>query len=923
MPQIVNIVCLDIFKDSSRSDSDNFTAPQVSNTLAEDETAETERSKAAAKRSTKAKSSVGNYKRLNIKKKFGRNSNRSFNVVRKAKFQSWRTSKQRAKYSDNKCFECGLAGHMAAACPNVFDASAVNNDEQLEGEAGQAFLAQFNMPNSSNSCRPLFTSPTDAAIEPLLHKCLTDFGLSDFRPNQQETIARVLSGRSTLLIAPTGSGKSLTYQMAAYAYWQRQRTFALIVSPLISLMQDQLANAPSGLRVASYNSSQSEAEKKSVVNSLLSRGVACLFISPECLVAGQQPPVPDFFDRISFVCIDEAHCLVEWSTNFRPAYLHVFKVLEQRIGRRLTVLGLTATATKDVQQMICHNLGMDMEGDVLGRTSVPANHRLAVTLTTENEKMNKLVALLQAEPFKSCRSIVVYATRREQTEKLESYIRTSMQFNKDIGEVNKLVRAYHAGLSANDRRHIQQRFVAGKLRIIVATIAFGLGINNGHIDGVIHFNMPKSFDNYLQEIGRAGRLGQAAYCHLLLDTNCDELYQLQKFIYANGMDRWSLRRLVRKIYQPCKCRLLSNLGDDNDDCEPMETQDDDGSARTSKTTTTCHGHQVAIPIVEEEVELDLRSETIYTLLLYLATNRVLDHVPPIELLPSGNDLCTITCYDEGNSAAMKKLMASNELLELALMTAPKVKGKSDESQFTFSLSLVGRLKNLSVTELRARYRQLEWKEPKAPGERWKRTNQTVRFSGYAYNLKSVGTLSDADIEAITEHLVQLVNGHEALEVQSLRQVYSTFRAHALPTNADEASRKSNSDQMKQFLNDYFNARPTPKPMELEMMNLPAQFINNTGYDLGSITGDIFECIQAHYEEGLNTARKVARVLQGISSPKFPAIIWGMVRRHWRSYEKIDFQYLMELCQKQLQLSYSVRHGNDKKDGQHNKRVVAK
>ncbi|NXK84660.1 RECQ4 helicase, partial [Amazona guildingii] len=271
-----------------------------------------------------------------------------------------------------------------------------------------------------------------------------------------------------------------------------------------------------------------------------------------------------------FACIDEAHCVSEWSHNFRPCYLRLCKVGEGRIhptrgGRnpignspsclpspsrqvlrdRLGVrcfLGLTATATLATARDVVQHLGIPPEeGITVHSAAVPPN--LLLTVSMDRDRDEALISLLQGERFGSLDSIIVYCTRREETTRIAALIRTCLQGiplreppgardpQQDTARGKKakakrslhrrplpwLADSYHAGLSAAERRRVQKRFMSGQLRVVVATVAFGMGLDKADVRGVVHYNMPKDLESYVQEIGRAGRDGAAAHCHLFLD----------------------------------------------------------------------------------------------------------------------------------------------------------------------------------------------------------------------------------------------------------------------------------------------------------------------------------------------------------------------------------------------------------------------
>lgn len=276
--------------------------------------------------------------------------------------------------------------------------------------------------------------------------------------------------------------------------------------------------------------------------------IKILFISPEklqsqsflSLVKSKQIP------RISFLCVDEVHCLSEWSHNFRPAYLLLNHVLKTEL-KSPCVLGLTGTATEGTKDSICSMLDIDRLTGVLSGPVIRDN--LAMTVSLESERDTALLHLLQSPKFAAMDSILIYVMKQVQADALAAFLRVR----------NFSAESYHAGKSTQDRQRIQERFMnanahrggtttggSGGIRILCATIAFGLGLNKANIRSVIHYSMPKSLENYIQEIGRSGRDGLPSYCHMFL--NQTDYLSLRSLAYANGMDLGSLLRLIKKLF---------------------------------------------------------------------------------------------------------------------------------------------------------------------------------------------------------------------------------------------------------------------------------------------------------------------------------------------------------------------------------------
>ncbi|XP_058126269.1 uncharacterized protein LOC131267412 isoform X2 [Anopheles coustani] len=393
------------------------------------------------------------------------------------------------------------------------------------------------------------------------------FGHKSFRHGQERAVMRVLCGMSTLVTLSTGAGKSLCYQLPAYLYRQKRQCITLVISPLVSLMEDQVHGMPDFLNAHCLHTNQTPKVRDRTMAAIKAGEVDVLLISPEAVVAGEKSTGFGSLLRelppIAFACIDEAHCVSQWSHNFRPSYLMICKVLKEKLGVR-TILGLTATATVQTRQSIVSHLAIpDGLSGIISDIPLPDN--LLLTVSRDPNRDTALVELLLSERFNSLQSIIVYCTRRDDCERVATFVRTCFQdaaraaaeanTNKRR-RMNYVAEPYHAGMPASRRRTIQNAFMSGELRIVVATIAFGMGINKADIRAIIHYNMPKNFESYVQEVGRAGRDGLLSHCHLFLDNRGNDRNELRRFIFANSIDRHVIRKLLQKIFVPCACAQI-------------------------------------------------------------------------------------------------------------------------------------------------------------------------------------------------------------------------------------------------------------------------------------------------------------------------------------------------------------------------------
>jgi len=351
------------------------------------------------------------------------------------------------------------------------------------------------------------------------------FGHETFRPGQAEVIGKLLEGRSVLALFPTGSGKSLCYQLPAMLL----EGLTIVVSPLIALMKDQVDTLRAHRIPAGRLDSTLEADEAGAILAALGSGrLKLLYLSPERLANEA------FLRRlegikVALFAIDEAHCLSEWGHNFRPDYLRLPDVARRLAAER--VLALTATATPSVARQVRERFGIAAEDHVQTGFSRP-NLRFRVHPCAGAERERKLTALF--EEADSCPAIV-YTTLQETTEKIAALLRRS----------GIAARAYHAGMRDTDRAEVQDRFMSGDVPVVVATVAFGMGVDKADIRRVIHFNLPKSPENYLQESGRAGRDGLPSTCDLL--ACADDITTLENFVYGDTPTPSALKSLVEHV----------------------------------------------------------------------------------------------------------------------------------------------------------------------------------------------------------------------------------------------------------------------------------------------------------------------------------------------------------------------------------------
>lgn len=366
---------------------------------------------------------------------------------------------------------------------------------------------------------------TDRHSAPYLYQQLKQqFGFDTFRDGQLEAIQQVIQGQSTLAIFPTGSGKSLCYQLSAI----NLPHLTLVISPLLALIQDQLIFLKStGINAASIDSSLNQQEIQSVMHSVKQGECKILMVSVERF---KNERFRQFLSQvtISQLVVDEAHCISEWGHNFRPDYLKIPQICQTFSIPQ--VLLLTATATKKVKLDMCDRFGIKAQ-HVIQTGFYRNNLNLQVVPVAKLDKSQQLTCQIQA----LFGSGIVYVTLQQTAEQVASTLISN--------GIN--ARAYHAGMDSQARQSIQQQFMSNQIQVIVATIAFGMGIDKSDIRFVIHYDLPKSIENYSQEIGRAGRDGQASTCITL--ANLDGLNTIENFVYADTPDLQDIEKLLNII----------------------------------------------------------------------------------------------------------------------------------------------------------------------------------------------------------------------------------------------------------------------------------------------------------------------------------------------------------------------------------------
>ncbi|TPX44388.1 hypothetical protein SeMB42_g04348 [Synchytrium endobioticum] len=685
-----------------------------------------------------------------------------------------------------------------------------------------------------------------------------------FRSGQLQATKSVLEGKSTMLILPTGTGKSLCYQLPAYVlkrlHQSKQviRGFTLVVVPTVSLAQDQLRRLPWALSGETLSGLSTKLTLDSM-SKLFEEGggsvVDVLFVNPERLHTPfwtrlmQSHTLPSLW----LTCIDEVHCLSEWSHNFRESYLYLKKIVMTDMNSHC-ILGLTATATVLIRKKVCRMLDIPEENCIVTDRVLPDNLRLTATRVAESDDRNALLlTLLRTPMFAKMNSIIIYVMYQNQADRLSQYLRVR----------SLSVDAYHAGLAESIRTHVQRRFMTGELRIVVATVAFGLGLDKSDVRGIIHFSLPRSMEHYVQECGRAGRDGLESICHAFVSK--EEYVRLRSFAYSEGIDQPTIWRFLKKAL-PDKV---------------------DGRAFGGKEkSVNIH----ALDIAEMERLFDVKESVLKTILSYIE----LEPNSPIKIAPD-TPARFIIKFGSDNLAEMAD---NDDVLEAMLKLNAKV-----ANQLNVDTLKMCRLGNISPSDLQSKLWHYQKKkvltfESEAPSfcleikDHWFGFAQDERDSAveqWRDNLaKSTRNIEVSKVLKI-DSLYQLLHQSSTTtlyEHSAFYNLVTSLRDDALDAERETALRSSISayfmDEKKLLMPGPIKdpdlaerAKTQKKAMEFEVRI----FVNQ-------------------HSELLTTGRCVARIMHGLGSPRFPATEWSRTKQ-WNAFAFIPFMDIATHAQSEI------------------------
>ncbi|XP_006809987.2 ATP-dependent DNA helicase Q4 [Neolamprologus brichardi] len=759
-------------------------------------------------------------------------------------------------------------------------------------------------------------------------------------------------------------------------------------------LRRQLSGLPAKLKAACIHSNMTMKQREAAIEKVKSGQVCLLLLSPEALVGGGGSgsgclPSAQELPPVAFACIDEAHCVSEWSHNFRPCYLRLCKVLRERLGVRC-LLGLTATATLSTALDIAKHLEIsDQAGIAVRSAAVPPNLNLSVS--TDREKDQALVSLLKGDRFGCLDSIIVYCTRREETVRVAALLRTCLQGvllkenkksssssrseNNPVGQrkkelARKKIRkplkwqaeSYHAGLSGSERRRVQNNFMCGELRIVVATVAFGMGLDKSDVRGIIHYNMPKSFESYVQEIGRAGRDGEPAHCHLFLDPEGGDLHELRRHIYADTVDYYTVKRLVQKVFPACKCKQIhqkqQELFKDVEDSELLEVMDvcDQESSMNSSAQQDMSDKDESQPAAAPESDVSSaglatredddkrekrnedemkkqtedqrdnrerdqeeersdwpRERVCHT---HERAIPIQETIEALDITEEGVE--TLLCYLELHSQRFVELLHPTlSVCKVSCYDGPRQLQKITKICPPIAVVLARRR---MAGERVEQCDQLEfdvievadtmgWQLPLVKrGLRqlqWStdraggRSGVLVEFSSPSFYFRSYGDLSDEEMDRVCQFLHKRVQDQERTQLYQLTACFKAFKSVAY---CSVLSCVDDLDESRSLQLKSLLSEYFDKRRDGDHALKPFDLEELDKYKLldweDQIRADIRSFLSNRSDEKFS-GRAVARIFHGIGSPCYPAQTYGKDRRYWRKYIQFDFNQLIRLATQEI------------------------
>ncbi|GAX75225.1 hypothetical protein CEUSTIGMA_g2669.t1 [Chlamydomonas eustigma] len=685
-------------------------------------------------------------------------------------------------------------------------------------------------------CTQLVSTPGDVTDCQLQMVLKAVFGHDDFRGRQLEVIRSVLKGDPLLAILPTGAGKSLCYQLPAALL----PGLVLVVSPLLALMRDQLDRLPEGLPGAMLWGGQTRSEADVVIQDAARGALKLLYIAPEKLLT---PVVLQALLRlpqgISLVCVDEAHCVAEWGHSFRPAYFRLGHVLRSVLRPR-GVLALTATATRPTEQCIAQVLGLPAES-VVRDAPMRENLRLKVLhvngASQSGQAVKSIVKLLKDGELRDCARVIVYCAYQLQADDAA----------KTMSVYSIRAASYHAGKPMEKRLQIQKDFADGKVRVVVATVAFGMGVDMSCLGAVIHLTMPRSLEDYVQQVGRAGRDGSEGTCWLVLD-NCDH-ERLRSLSCSNAVEESSVLAFLGKVF-----KISSD------------------AASNPSAGSSAFG---VLSVLETSTELDISEETMETVLSYLQGHDSKGH---IAVLPSTSNSVAVTFH-----VASSSLDQRHPIVTQLAACRPRV----TSGVHRVPMAKLVEVSQKSPSQILAELAQLA-------------ASYAIHFElsrGKALAWRVISMPQVDQLPALASSLFERLTKQQALNVRRLDIVHAV-----MATAAKEVDSERQETVLRSHIHTYFNC-------SVEVPEVPAGCDLPVKEASTLAAGEVAAFLLSNREDILHrsgedlSATAVARIFHGLATPSYPADQWRKCG-FWGKFTKWDFLSLREVARTELQKFYT-------------------
>ncbi|KAK8928866.1 ATP-dependent DNA helicase Q-like 5 [Platanthera zijinensis] len=640
--------------------------------------------------------SEGNFVRLNI------------NGYGRKKFSSRYGNKRVFSSSASRRYYRGSAKKMSSVLDvSTMQSKILEADEELVKVAAEEARVE----------------PSDEKLRKLLK--LTH-GYDCYREGQLEAIRNVISGESTMLVLPTGAGKSLCYQLPALIL----PGVALVVSPLVALMVDQLRQLPPLIPGSLLTSNQTVEEASETLQKLHEGLIKVLFISPERFLNTEFLTAFRNGLSISFVAIDEAHCISEWSHNFRPSYLRLRASLLRSMLNIPCFVAMTATATTQTLHDVMGALEISSR-NLIKSCKIRENLQLFVTIN--DNRLKDLLILIKSSPMVGMRSIIVYCKFQAETELVSRY----------LCDNNISAKVYHSNILSKDRIRTQELFCSNKIRVVVATVAFGMGLNKSDVDAVIHYSLPESLEEYVQETGRAGRDGRLSYCHLFIDNST--YYKLRSLLYSDGVDEYVITKLLSEIFA-------------------KDTSLDGNIYSLVKESASC--------------KFDMKEEVLLTVLTLLE----IGEVQYIQLQPHLNVTCTLYFHKTS-----PEVLSCKDVLVSAIIS----KSEKKHGHFVFNIPSIANYASTTTKDLLDHIRNLKYL-----GE----VTYDLKDPAFCFAIVK----KPDDLCSLTTHLTKRLSEIEKCKVQKLDEMFNL--AHFATKECkgiDGCSSSMHTPCIRKMISEYF------------------------------------------------------------------------------------------------------------------------